>query len=148
MRHFTISEIHFLILNLMAATCLRNVGTGPCCVHCVASPLLLATSGNIWNWGDQLLDFWEEYCPVPVWLRIIAALQSWVFFVVFEMFSGQCSTWTLLLRSRAVGKDAGCGLTLSWWNMQGLPWRRRVAVKPFSIHWWSLSRCAGYQFYR
>ena len=67
-----------------------------------------------------------------LWYRILAAQQSWHFFVVLWKFSdgkrsglqaGQSST--LLLRSHAVGIDAGCGLTLSCWNMQGLPWRRR-----------------------
>ena len=40
--------------------------------------------------------------------------------------AGQSSTCTLLLRSHAVGTDAGCGLTLSCWNMPGFPWRRRL----------------------
>ena len=47
------------------------------------------------------------------------------------------------------------GLTLSYWNMQGLPWKRcsldgcRCCSKTCTCqHWWSLSRCAGYQFHR
>jgi len=39
--------------------------------------------------------------------------------------AGQSSSWTLLLWSPAGGIDAVCGLTLSCWYMQGLPWKRR-----------------------
>ena len=70
--------------------------------------------------------------------------------------AGQSSTRTLLLQSHDVGVDAVCGLTLSCWNRQGLPSRRChldgsiSALKPdyTFLHWWSLSRCAGFQFHR
>ncbi len=38
--------------------------------------------------------------------------------------AGQCSTWTLLLRSHAVVIAAVCVFALSCWNTQGLPWNR------------------------
>ena len=67
----------------------------------------------------------EECCPVPVWWRILGSLLYLSVFSWWNIWTaaGQCSSWTLLLRSRAAGTDAGCGLTLSCWNMQGLPWR-------------------------
>ena len=37
--------------------------------------------------------------------------------------AGQFSTWTLLLRNPAVLMNAVCGLALSCWNMQHLPWK-------------------------
>ena len=55
----------------MAATWLKT-STQVLVSHCVASPLPLETSVNIWNRGDQLLDLWETRCkvgksPVVVW---------------------------------------------------------------------------------
>ncbi len=42
----------------------------------------------------------------------------------FALQAGQCSTWTLLLRSHAVVIAAVCVFALSCWNTQGLPWNR------------------------
>ncbi len=91
----------------MASTHLKKVGTRPCLprLPCVASPLLFIT----------------------VCKRIFL-------FMMRQMFSmgersglqaGHFSTRILLLRSHDVVIDAVCGLALSCWKMQGLPWKRR-----------------------
>ena len=78
--------------------------------HCAASPLLLITSVNIWNCGEQLLDLWER--NVVPFLSDVGFLGLHVFRSGLQQVSPAPSS-SLLLRSRAVGIDAGRGLTLS-----------------------------------
>ena len=42
--------------------------------------------------------------------------------------AGQSNTWTLSPQSHAVVIDVLCGLALSCWNIQGLPWKRRLTI--------------------
>ena len=127
-------------------------------------------SVNIWKLRMEPLG--EDCCSILVGYRIPAAQCSWVFFAVFcvswcascfqlvkglGLQAGQCGTWSLLLWSHAVGIDAVCGLTLSCWIMQSIPWERchlggstcssKTCLYTFQ-QWWCLSRCAGFQFHR
>lgn len=87
--------------------------------YCAACPLLLATVNNNRRPAAGLLP---EELFVMVWK-----------FSVGERSKPQAdrfSIWTHLVKSHAVGIDAVCSLTLSWWNMQ---------CDTFQ-HLWSISR--------
>ncbi len=121
----------------MASTHLKKVGTRPCLPLCgIPSSFYnsLQTSGD---WGDKLLKF-RNRNVVPFLSNtgstVLGLLCRIFLFMMRQMFSmgersglqaGHFSTRILLLRSHDVVIDAVCGLALSCWKMQGLPWKRR-----------------------
>ncbi len=119
----------------MASTHLKKVGTRPCLPLCgIPSSFYnsLQTSGD---WGDKLLKFRNRnVVPFLSNTGFLGLLCRIFLFMMHQMFSmgersglqaGHLSTRILLLRSHDVVIDAVCGLALSCWKMQGLPWKRR-----------------------
>ncbi len=97
----------------------------------------LQTSGD---WGDKLLKFRNRNVVHSCLIQasscstVLGLLCRIFLFMMRQMFSmgersglqaGHFSTRILLLRSHDVVIDAVCGLALSCWKMQGLPWKRR-----------------------
>ncbi len=124
----------------MASTHLKKVGTRPCLpLWGIPSSFYnsLQTSGD---WGDKLLKFRNRNVVPFLSLQasscsaVLCLLCRIFLFMMRQMFSmgersglqaGHFSTRILLLRSHDVVIDAVCGLALSCWKMQGLPWKRR-----------------------
>jgi len=72
--HFPFHDKYQLILNQQHVSyILGRLHVSPC----VASPLLLTTSVNIWSWGDQLLGMLSSSCLIE---------EFWVVFIVFRCF--------------------------------------------------------------
>jgi len=92
-----------LILNLMAATCLQNVGTGPCFPLCSISSSFNNICKHLELRIPAVGPLGSECRPILVWYCSCSA--------VLDLPAGQSSSRTLPLRSRAL-------------NMQHLPLRR------------------------
>ncbi len=117
----------------MASTHLKKVGTRPCLPLCgIPSSFYnsLQTSGD---WGIGMLS---HSCLIQAssCSTVIGLLCHSFLCMMRQMFSmgersglqaGHFSTRILLLCSHDVVIDAVCGLALSCWKMQGLPWKRR-----------------------
>ena len=90
----------------------------------------MSETGSCLKW---FRSYFRLFSPeLVIW--VITLSRSSLCFILLQMFSvgersglqaGQSSTKILLLRSHAVGIDAVCFLTWSYWNMQGFPRRRR-----------------------
>ena len=108
--------------------------------HCVASPLLLTTLNRRLGTEETSFSSLEigmlsHSCLIQASnCSIVLGLLCCTFlFMMRQMFSigersglqtGHFSTRILLLRSHDVVIDAECGMALSCWKMQGLPWKR------------------------
>ncbi len=124
----------------MASTHLKKVGTRPC-YHCVASPLLFITvckrlGTEETSCSSLGIGMLSHSCLIQAssCSTVLGLLCRIFLFMMRQMFSmgeisglqaGHFSTRILLLRSHDVVIDAVCGLALSCWKMQGLPWKRR-----------------------
>ncbi len=125
----------------MASTHLKKVGTRPCLpLWGIPSSFYnsLQTSGD---WGDSScsslgIGMLSHSCLIQAssCSTVLCLLCRIFLFMMRQMFSmgersglqaGHFSTRILLLRSHDVVIDAVCGLALSCWKMQGLPWKRR-----------------------
>ncbi len=136
-RNFTISW------KILAHVDLDGSNTSQKTCHCVASLLLLTTvckrlgseETSCWSFERGMLSHscltYDSSCST-----VLGLLCQIFCFMIGQMFStsersglqaGQFSTRTLQLQSHAVVMDAVWGLALSYWNMQGLPWKRRCS---------------------
>ena len=92
---------------------------------------------NIWEVRRPVAGVLGEECfPILVWWRIVVSQRSGPLMQDFSFYNaptvlyrwkiwtaGRFSTRTLLLWSHTVVMDSVCGLTLSCWNIHGLPWK-------------------------
>lgn len=92
------------ILKLMAATCLKKVGTAPCLAQCS----ILSSFNNTVNVWEQRRPvagvLGEKCCPILAWYRILIAQQSRVFvvFFVFKVHQYIFSWWKVWTANRPV----------------------------------------------
>ncbi len=157
-----------LILNFMASTHLKKVGTRPCLPLCGILPSSfynsLQTSGD---WGDKLLKFRNRNVVHSCLIQasscstVLGLLCRIFLFMMRQMFFYGWKIWTAGWPFQYPGSffyaammfviDAVCGLALSCWKMQGLPWKRRRLDGAYVVlelgytfqHWWCLSRCVS-----
>ncbi len=137
-----------MILNFMASTHLKKVGTMPCLPLC-ASPLLFITvckrlgteETSCSSLGIGML-FHSCLIQASSCSTVFGLLCRIFLFMMRQMFSmgersglqaGHFSTRILLLRSHDVVIDAVCGLALSCWKMQGLPERDDVWMGAYVV---------------
>ena len=102
----------------------KKVETGRCLPLCTI-PFLLTTVCKCLGSAETPCWSFRTGMFTRPWCRILAARQSWAFVARFFLFCtscGQICERILFLWRRAVVMDAGCGLALSCWNMQGLTW--------------------------
>ena len=112
--------------------------------HCMASPFLFiivckrherkrTEEGSCSSLGIGMLSL-SCLIQASSCSNVLGLLWRIFLFMMCQMFStgersglqaGRFSTRILLLRSHGVVIDAVCGLALSCWKMQGLPWKRR-----------------------
>ncbi len=124
----------------MASTHLKKVGTRPGLPLCgIPSSFYnsLQTSGTEETSCSSLgIGMLSHSCLIQAssCSTVLGLLCRIFLFMMRQMFSmgersglqaGHFSTRILLLRSHDVVIDAVCGLALSCWKMQGLPWKRR-----------------------
>ncbi len=123
----------------MASTHLKKVGTRPCLPLC-GIPLLFITvckrlGTEETSCSSLGIGMLSHSCLIQAssCSTVLGLLCRIFLFMMRQMFSmgersglqaGHFSTW-ILLRSHDVVIDAVCGLALSCWKMQGLPWKRR-----------------------
>lgn len=80
---------------------------------CTASPFNIILEMSV-NWGQQLLDFLGVgCCSIRVWWRVLAAQQSWLFFVLLLVsWCSRCFHWWKI---RTAGRPVQ-HLTLLLWS--------------------------------
>ena len=119
--------------------------------HCVASTLLLTTSVNIWNRGDQLLDLWERIVSHS-YLIEDSSCSAVLSLNVFRWRN----IWTLQQLDSSATKPCCWSRCRMWFNFVLMKYARPslkkgadVALKPVYTfqHWWSLSRCFSKDFF-
>ena len=109
MRHFTISPLLTTVCK-----CLRDGDTS--CRFCLRGILI-----HSWMMQDSsCLTVLEPRCQIFHFKR----RQMFSVGERSGLQADQSSTWTRLLWSHAIVMDSVCGLALSCWNIQGLPWKR------------------------
>ncbi len=123
----------------MASTISKKLGQGHV-YHCVASPLLFITVCKRLGTEETSAQVRIGCCSHSSLIQasscstVLGLLCRIFLFMMRQMFSmgersglqaGHFSPRILLLRSHDVVIDAVCGLALSCWKMQGLPWKRR-----------------------
>ncbi len=129
-----------LILNFMASTHLKKVGTRPCLPLCGIPSSFITVCKRLGTEETSCsslgIGMLSHSCLIQAssCSTVLGLLCRIFLFMMRQMFSmgersglqaGHFSTRILLLRSHDVVIDAVCGLALSCWKMQGLPWKRR-----------------------
>lgn len=130
MDHF--KKKYELILNLIAATHLKKVGTMSCLPLC-RIPSTFNNTVNVCEVRRPAAGpLGKECCPILVWYVILAAKQSWLFFVIFSLL--QCFQYFLNIWGHPIQTMPG-------------PYADLKLIYTFQ-HWQCASRCASCKFYR
>ena len=128
LRHFTISQKLSAHLDFDdEQNVSKKLGQGHVS-HCAASLLLLTTSVNIWNWGDQLLDLWER--------NVVPFLSDRGFLGLLCCIWNVFRWWNIWTAGRSVQQLDPCTTKPCCWNRcrmwfnfvllkYAYPWRRR-----------------------
>ncbi len=124
----------------MASTHLKKVGTRPCLPLCGIPSSFITVCKRLGTEETSCsslgIGMLSHSCLIQAssCSTVLGLLCRIFLFMMRQMFSmgersglqaGHFSTRILLLRSHDVVIDAVCGLALSCWKMQGLPWKRR-----------------------
>ncbi len=125
----------------MASTHLKKVGTRPCLPLCGIPSSFITVCKRLGTEETSCsslgIGMLSHSCLIQAssCSTVLGLLCRIFLFMMRQMFSmgersglqaGHFSTPILLLRRHDVVIDAVCGLALSCWKMQGLPWKRRL----------------------